>query len=61
VSWMWQFSQRGGLRLNTALLVYFLPQSGWKVDDFYTVSNAASGNTQFLTSPLVQAILYFGI
>jgi|GEM_PF-1625649 len=61
LSWMWQFSQRGGLRLNAGTLLNVLPQTAWKSEDYYPVSNAADGQNIFSVAPVLQAILYFGI
>ena len=59
VSYLWQFMHRGGLRLNAGASMSFVPQSSWKIDDFYSVSNAADGTDQFLVSPVFQMFIYF--
>ncbi|MCK5521249.1 MAG: hypothetical protein KAI81_09060 [Candidatus Marinimicrobia bacterium] len=61
VSWIWQFMHRGGLRINAGAAVTSVPQSSWKIDDFYSVSNASNGVNQLLVAPAFQMYVYFGL
>lgn len=61
LSFLYQFSRRAGVRINSGLLFLAINTDQWKVNDRVSVSNGFNGDLLKVMAPVLQIMVYFGM